>query len=65
LLNSTLDGYFPRLSLGLRQPNIALRGPLVVVGHSKVVTLIGHLINIGQELLLIAKVGLEHIGLLL
>ncbi len=56
---------FLRLLLGIRELDAALGGPLVIISRSKVATAIGYPVAIGQELLLVAEVGLEHIGLLL
>ena len=65
MLDSALGCRFPRLLLGIYKLDIALRGPLVIVGYSKVATIVGHLVAIGQELLLVAKVSLKRARLLL
>ncbi len=65
MLNSTLESRFLRLLLGIREPDAALRGLLVVVGRSKVAAAVGYLVVVGQELLLVAEVGLKRIRLLL
>jgi hypothetical protein len=65
LLNSALGYCFPRLLLGTRELNIALRGPLVVIGRREVAAAVGHPVAIGQELLPVAEVSLERVGLLL
>jgi hypothetical protein len=65
LLDSTLESRFPRFLLGIRKPDVALRGPLVVVGRSKVTIAVGYLVVVSQELLLVAEIGPERIRLLL
>jgi hypothetical protein len=66
LLNSALGYRFLRLLLGIRELDIALRGPLVIIiGRNKVTTTVGYPVAIGQELLLVAEVSLKHIRLLL
>ncbi len=65
MLDSTLESRFLRLLLGIREPDAALRGLLVVVSRGKVAIVVGHLVVVGQELLLVAEVGLERIRLLL
>jgi hypothetical protein len=65
LLDSTLENRFPRLLLGIREPDAALRGPLVVVGRGEVTAVVGHPVAVSQELLLVAEVGPERIRLLL
>ncbi len=64
-LNSTLNSRVPRLLLGLRELDTALRGPLVVIGRAKVAAAVGHPVAVRQELLLVAEVGLKRIRLLL
>ena len=65
MLYSALEGRFPRIFLAIYKLDIALRGPLVVVGRSKVATAIGHPVVVSQELLPVAEVSLKRIGLLL
>jgi hypothetical protein len=65
LLDGILENCFPHFLLGIRKPDAALRGPLVVVGHSKITTAVGHPVAVSQELLLVAEVGPERIRLLL
>jgi hypothetical protein len=57
LLDSTLENRFPRFLLGIREPDAALRGPLVVVGRSEVTAVVGHPVAVSQELLLVAEVS--------
>jgi hypothetical protein len=56
---------FSRLLLGIRELDAALGGPLVVISRDEVAAAVGHPVVVGQELLLIAEVNLERIGLLL
>ncbi len=65
MLDSALGCCFLRLLLGIRELDAALRGPLVVISRGKVAAAVGYLVAIGQELLLVAEVSLERIGLLL
>jgi hypothetical protein len=65
LLDSILENRFLRFLLGIREPDAALRGPLVVVGRSEITTAIGHPVAVNQELLLVAKVGPKRIRLFL
>ncbi len=66
MLDSTLGCRFPRLLLGIRELDAALRGPLVVVvSRGEVAAAVGHPVVIGQELLLVIKVSLKYIRLLL
>ena len=66
MLDSTLGYRFPCLLLDIRELDVTLRGPLVIiVGRGKVTAAIGHPVAIGQELLPVAEVSLECIGLLL
>ncbi len=65
MLNSALGCRFPRLLLGIRELDAALRGPLVVIGRGKVAAAVGYPVAIGQELLLVAEVSLERARLLL
>jgi hypothetical protein len=65
LLDGILENHFPRLLLGIRELDAALRGPLVVVGRSEVTAVVGYLVAVSQELLLVAEVGPERIRLLL
>ena len=65
MLDGALGCRFPRLLLGIRGLDTALRGPPVVVGRSEVAAAVGYPVAIGQELLLIAEVSLERIRLLL
>jgi hypothetical protein len=61
-----LDYRFPYLLLDIRELDVTLRGPLVIIiGRDKVIVIIGHPVVIGQELLPVTEVGLERIGLLL
>jgi hypothetical protein len=61
LLDSILENYFPRLLLGIREPDAALRGPLVVVGRSEVTAVVGHPVAVSQELLPVAEIGPKRI----
>ena len=65
MLYSALEGRFPRIFLGIRELDAALRGPLIVVGRGKVAAAVGHPVAVSQELLPVAEVGLERIRLLL
>jgi hypothetical protein len=65
LLDGILENCFPRFLLGIREPDAALRGPLVVVGRGEVTTAVGHPVAVSQELLLVAEVGPKCIRLLL
>ena len=65
MLYSALEGRFPCIFLGIRELDIALRGPLVVISYSKVAATVGHLVVVSQELLQVAKVSLKYIRLLL
>ena len=60
-----MEGRFPRLLLGIRELDAALRGPLVVVGRGKVAAAVDDPVAERQELLPVAEVGLERIRLLL
>jgi hypothetical protein len=60
-----LDYRFPRLLLDIRELDIILGDPLVIISYSKVAIAIDYLVAIDQELLLVTEVGLEYIGLLL
>jgi hypothetical protein len=60
-----LENRFPRFLLGIREPDAVLRGPLVVVGRSKITAAIGHPVAVNQELLLVAEIGPKRIKLLL
>jgi hypothetical protein len=51
--------------LGIRELDVALRAPLVVIGRAEVAAAVGYPVAVSQELLLVAKVGLERAGLLL
>jgi hypothetical protein len=65
LLNSTLGCRFSHLLLDIRELDITLRGPLVVIGRREVAVTVDYPVVIGQELLPVDEVGLERIGLLL
>ncbi|PMD13122.1 hypothetical protein NA56DRAFT_712439 [Hyaloscypha hepaticicola] len=65
LLDSTLGYRFPRLLLDIRELDAVLGDPLVVISRGKVTTAVGHPVAVGQELLPVAEVSLERIGLLL
>jgi hypothetical protein len=65
LLDGILENRFPCFLLGIREPDAALRGPLVVVGRGEVTAAVSHPVVVSQELLLVAEVGPERIRLLL
>jgi hypothetical protein len=65
LLDGTLESCFLRLLLGIREPDVALRGLLVVIGRGEVTAVVGHPVVVNQELLPVAEVGPKHIRLLL
>jgi hypothetical protein len=65
LLDGILESRFPCFLLGIRKPDTALRGLLVVVGRSKVIAVVSHPVAVSQELLLVAEIGPERIRLLL
>ena len=60
-----MDYHFPHLLLDIRELDIILGGPLVIISRGEVAAAIGHPVVIGQELLLVTEVDLEYIGLLL
>jgi hypothetical protein len=60
-----LESRFPRLLLGICELDTALEGLLASVGCSEVAAIVGHPVDVGQELLLIAEVGPKYIRLLL
>jgi hypothetical protein len=65
LLDSTLENRFLRFLLGIRKPDAALRGLLVVVGRGEVTAVVGHPVAVSQELLLVAEIGPKRIRLFL
>jgi hypothetical protein len=60
-----LDCRFPHLLLDIRELDIVLKGPLVIIGYYKVTVTIDYPVTVGQELLPVNKVSLEYIGFLL
>jgi hypothetical protein len=65
LLDGILESRFLRFLLGIREPDAALRGPLVVVGRGEVIAAVGHPVAVSQELLLVAEIGPKRIRLFL
>ena len=47
MLDSALGYRFPRLLLGIRELNTALRGPLIIVGRGEVAAAVGYPVAIG------------------
>jgi hypothetical protein len=60
-----LENRFLRFLLGIREPDVVLRGPLVVVGRSEVTAAVGYPVVVSQELLPVAEIGPKCIRLLL
>jgi hypothetical protein len=65
LLDGILESCFLRFFLGIREPDAALRDPLVVVGRGKMTAAVGYPVAVSQELLLVAEISPERIRLLL